>query len=156
MVESHRETLSIILTLIIVFMAGFVIHVFLPSLIWAVIISIATYPLYRRWRRLLGKQSSIASLFFTFFIAIAIILPIYWLLTVLVQETQIFINHLMWLNHHGQAVPSPLANLPFIGDEISRYWQKHFSKPGGLKPWLSSLHLRLTQYIGKGDLWVEI
>lgn len=144
MIESHRETLSIILTLFVVVLAGFIVHRFFPSMLWASIICIASFPLYQKAKKYLCDYENLTALLFTCAVAILIIIPLFWLVTLIVKETQLFINYLMWLNQHGQPVPEVLSQLPFFSDEVTRYWQKHFAAPSGVKPWLSSLHLSLS------------
>lgn len=54
--ESHKELISMGLTIGIVGFSLFIIHRFIPSLVWASIIVIATYPLYKKWRHFFGKK----------------------------------------------------------------------------------------------------
>ena len=59
--ETHKEWFSIGLTVGIILFALFIIHRFIPSLVWAAIIAIASYPLYRRWRRVFGDRDDLLS-----------------------------------------------------------------------------------------------
>lgn len=99
--EDHREFISIGLTVGIVAFALFIIHRFIPSLIWAGIIVIATYPLYRQWRRLFGARDNLSALLFTLIMVLLLILPLSWLISVLVGELQLFINYLQLVNREG-------------------------------------------------------
>ena len=76
--KSHKELISMGLTVAIIALSLFIIHRFIPSLIWAAIIVIATYPLYRRWRRLFGKQQNLSALIFTSILALLLIIPVSW------------------------------------------------------------------------------
>jgi predicted PurR-regulated permease PerM len=144
MSEEQQNLLSSILTLFIVLLAGFVVHRFFISLLWAGVISAATMPLYRKWRAYFKHSETVAALLFTTFISIGLILPISWLITDLVHETHYFINTVTKINHSGAPVPSAISGLPVVGDELSRYWQTHFAKPGGLMHWLGSMQLSLA------------
>ena len=97
--KNHKELISMGLTLAIIALTLFIIHRFLPSLIWAAIIGVATYPLYRRWCRLFGEQKNIAAFLFTFLLSLILIIPLSWLVSVLVKELQLLINYLQLLHH---------------------------------------------------------
>ena len=142
--ENHKELLSIALTIGIVALAVFIIHRFIPSIIWAGIIVIATYPLYRHWRRLFGTNHTLSALSFTLILVCLLIIPFSWLVSVLIEEVQLFINYLQLINREGGQVPDFLRQIPFVGNEIVGYWNKNISQPGSLKYFLSNVHLSLT------------
>ena len=131
--NGHRELISIGLTLGIVSLALFIIHHFIPSLLWASIIVIATYPLYQQWRKLFGRYHSLAALLFTLILVI-----------LLIKEMQLFFNYLQELNRHGGQAPMILHEIPFIGNELVNYWDHNFSEPGHLKTVLSELQNSIT------------
>ena len=142
--KNHKEMISIILTVGIVALAVFIIHRFIPSMIWAGIIVVATYPMYRRWRRFFGAQQNLSALLFTLILVCLLIIPFSWLVSVLVQESQLFINYLQLINREGGQVPEVIRQLPFFGNEIAGYWDKNIGHPGSLKYFLSNLHIALT------------
>ena len=141
---NHREWFSIGLTIGIVMLALFIIHRFIPSLVWAAIIAIATYPLYQRWRRLLGSRDDLAAFLFTTLLAFIFVAPLSWLVTILVKESQLFINYLQMINREGGHAPQFIQNLPWVGRELNAYWDANISSPGNVKSLLSNLHLSLT------------
>ncbi len=142
--KNHRELISMGLTIAIVAMALFIIHRFIPSLIWAAVIVIATYPLYRRWRRLFGTQQNLSALLFTTILALLLVIPISWLVSVLVKELQLFINYLQLINRVGGQAPAIILDFPFARSELISYWDANIGQPGSLKYLLSNLHLSLT------------
>lgn len=142
--ESHKELISMGLTIGIVALAVFIIHRFVPSLVWAAIIVVATYPLYRRWCGLFGGRATIAALLFTTMLALLFILPISWLVTVLVKELQLFFGYLQIINREGGVAPSFIQDIPFIGHDLVTYWDQHFGQPGHVKQLLSPIHLSLS------------
>lgn len=142
--ENHRELISMGLSIAIVAMTILIIHRFIPALVWASIISIATYPIYKPWRRMLRGHHSFAAFSFTAFIGVIIFIPLTWLIGVMVQDLQIFVSYLQQLNDQGGAVPQIVKELPWIGEELQSYWQNNIGMPGGLKHLLSSIHLSLT------------
>lgn len=142
--KNHKEMISISLTVGIVALAVFIIHRFIPSLIWAGIIAVSTYPLYHHWRRLFGHKHNLSALLFTLILVILLIMPLSWLVSVLVKELQIFINYLQLINRNGGQVPEFVHKIPFIGHELATYWNENIGRPGNLKYLLSNLHLSLT------------
>ena len=141
--ESHKELISMGLTIGIVALSLFIIHRFIPSLIWASIIVIATYPLYEKWRLFFGKKDDLSALLFTALIGLLLLLPLSWLLGLLIKELQIFINFLQELNQQGGAAPEFLKNVPFVGNELVIYWDNTIGQPGMIKGLLSNIHLSL-------------
>lgn len=142
--ENHRELFSIGLTLGIVILSIFVIQRFIPSLTWAAVISIATFPLYRRWRRWLGERDDLAAFLFTFLLVMIVLIPFSWLVTILVQETQLFLNYLQQVNREGGKPPEFFHTLPWVGTELETFWDTNIGQPGSVKYYLSNLHLSLT------------
>lgn len=142
--ENHKELISMGLTVAIVALSLFIIHRFIPSLIWAAIIVIATYPLYRRWRRFFGKQQNLSALIFTSILALLLIIPVSWLISVLISELQLFFNYLQIVNREGGQAPAFIRDAPIFSNELIAYWDNNIGQPGNMKHLLSNLHLSLT------------
>ncbi|MFC3908712.1 AI-2E family transporter [Legionella dresdenensis] len=142
--ENHKELISIALTVAIVVLSLFIVHRFIPSMVWAAIIVIATYPPYKRWRRLFGSYQNLSALLFTTLLSLLILLPLSWLISILINELQLFINFLQDTNRNGGQLPDFIKQLPVIGDEIERYWDANIGQPGKVRVFLSNLHLTLT------------
>ncbi|RUR10904.1 AI-2E family transporter [Legionella septentrionalis] len=142
--DNHKELISIGLTISIVLLALFIIHRFIPSILWAAIIAIATYPLYQRWRRLFGLKHNLAAFLFTSVLSLLLIIPLSWLVTVLVKELQLFINYLQLINREGGQAPGFIRDFPFIGQDLVIYWNENIGRPGYVRNFLSNLHLSLT------------
>ena len=142
--ETHKEFISIGLTLMILALSLFIIHRFIPSLVWAAIIVVATYPWYRQWRRVFGEQKNLSALLFTTVLSLLLIIPLSWLVSVLVTELQVLINYLQVLNRDGGSAPDFFSNVPVIGKELVAYWDDNIGQPGHVKHFLSGLHVSLT------------
>ena len=142
--DSHKELISMGLTILIVAVSLFIIHRFIPSLIWASIIVVATYPLYRHWEKLLGNNKNIAAFMFTLMLVLLFVLPLSWLGRVLFNELQVFINYLQTVNRDGGKAPFFLQDIPFVGKEIIAYWDANIGHPGNLKEFLSNIHVSLA------------
>lgn len=142
--KNHRELISIGLTISIVALSLFIVHKFIPSMIWAAIIVIATYPLYKRWRVYFGQRENLSSFLFTTVMALLFLLPLSWLIGILIKESQIFVNFLQELNKNGGSAPDFFNKLPLINSELVTFWDDNLGKPGNLKDLLSNIHVTLT------------
>jgi predicted PurR-regulated permease PerM len=141
---NHKELISMGLTVSIVALALFIIHRFIPSLIWAGVIVIATYPLYEYWRGWFGQQANVAALLFTLILVLLFILPFSWLVSIFVKELQLLINYLQHINRHGGDAPAFIQQFPFIGHDLEAYWKENIGHPGNLKYLLSNLPLSIA------------
>lgn len=142
--QTQKAFISTSLSIGIVLFTVFIIHRFLPSIVWAGIIAIATYPLYEKWKILTGKYENVAALLFTIVLGLILLLPISWLISLLVMESQWFINYLQDVNIHGGQAPDFIQQLPLIGSELVKYWNDNIGQPGGVRHILSNWHLSLT------------
>lgn len=144
--ENHKELISIGLTLGIICLSFYIIHNFIPPMIWATVIVIATYPMYKRWRSWFGLNQNLAALLFTGLLGLVFLLPLSWLVGILIKESQVFINFLQLINKEGGAAPDFFVNfpIPIIGEELVHYWDQHIGQPGNVRTFLSNLHLSLT------------
>jgi predicted PurR-regulated permease PerM len=148
---NHKELLSILVTSAILFATVMIMYPFLSSMAWAVVLGITTYPLYLKWKKCFGKFQQVSAASFSFVLFLLLLLPLSYVVTILVSETQIFIGFLQNINENGITAPAWIAHLPWYGQEISKYWEQHFSNPGDIKSFLKNLHLSLTHtsYVAK-------
>jgi predicted PurR-regulated permease PerM len=148
---NHKELLGILITSAILIATLIIIHPFLSSMTWAAVLGITTYPLYFKWKKFFGRFQQLSAASFSFLIFLILLLPLSYVVTILVSETQIFVGFIQNINDHGQPVPSWIAHLPWFGHDLSKYWEEHFTNPGDIKSFLSNLHLSLTHtsYVAK-------
>lgn len=142
--NSEKEFISAALSVGVIALALFIIHRFIPSLVWAAIIAIATYPLYRRWRQWFGTWQNLSAFLFTTALALLLLIPLSWLLSMLVKEVQLFVSYLQEINHSGGRAPAFFYEVPIYKNEIVNYWNQNIGNPGDVKELLSNMHLSLT------------
>ncbi len=142
--QNHKEAISMGLSITIVLFSIFIIHRFIPSLVWASIVVITTYPIYTRWKKLLKHHDNLAAFLFTSFLALLLLVPLSWLLSVLVKEFQLFLTYMKQINQIGGEAPTFLQELPMIGDNMIAYWDEHIGQPGNVKSFFSNLNLSLS------------
>lgn len=144
MKDSHKNLFSIGLTIGIILFALYIIHRFIPSIIWAAIIVVATYPLYERWQRFFRDYPNISALLFTTLLTFIFLLPLSWVVTILVKEMQVLMIYIQNLNQSGAQAPPLLTQIPFIGNDLVQFWKENITHPGGVRQLLSQVHLSLT------------
>jgi predicted PurR-regulated permease PerM len=111
-----------------------VLSAFFAPLGWAVVLAIATWPLYQRFALRLPPRArrDVAPLLFTAAITLIFIVPI--LLGVLEMGREL--NQLVaWLrdaDHGGVVVPDYLDKLPFIGASIADWWRANMIAEGAI------------------------
>lgn len=141
---NHKELISMALTVGIICLTAFIIHKFIPSLVWAAVIVVATYPLYKKWSYLFGERQNLSALLFTTLLSLLFLLPLSWLVGILIKELQLFINFLQQVNKEGGVAPDVLKNFPIFGADLVTYWDTNIGQPGSLRTFLSNLHVTLT------------
>lgn len=143
--ENHRYLLSMLLTVLIVAISIFVVHRFIPSLLWAGIILMMTYPLYDRWHIICRGNDTWAAFTFTILVSIVIFFPLLWLIKVVAHEAHAFISFFVDSNSKGVSPPEVLTSLPWVGKEVHLFWlDQHFDQPDGLKAYLSRLNIDVS------------
>ncbi len=144
MTSNHKELISIGLTVLIILLSLFIINRFIPSLVWAAIITIATYPIYERWRKLFSGWDNLAAFLFTTILLFILLVPLSWFITVLIKESQLFLTYVHNINQSGGQAPDFLQELPIIGKDLVAYWDTHIGQPGNVKTFLSNIHVSIT------------
>lgn len=144
MTSNHRELISILLTVLIVLMSLFIVNRFIPSLVWAAIISIATYPIYERFRKVFGSWDNVSAFIFTVILLFILLIPLSWFITILIKESQLFLAYLHTINQSGGQAPDFLQELPIIGKDLVSYWDSHIGHPGNVRTFLANLHVPIT------------
>jgi predicted PurR-regulated permease PerM len=117
--------------------AGFVLiglwilHDFLAALAWAVVLSIALWPLYQRLLAVMPEGSGriTAPLLLTFAVGLLFIAPLVLLGIAIAHETHFFIELVVSARHNGLAVPQWIAELPLVGPPIADWWHTNLSDP---------------------------
>lgn len=142
--QNHRESINMLLTLTIVCLSLFIVHRFIAPMLWAAVIAIATFPLYKRFEKKFDQRKNASAFLFTVILSFLIILPICWLVTVLVKESHLFATYLIQLNANGEPAPEWMNRLPWLKMEFLSFWNDNFGKPGGLRDMLSHWNEAIT------------
>ncbi|MFI3121253.1 MAG: AI-2E family transporter, partial [Methylococcaceae bacterium] len=94
-----------------------VLQAFLLTLIWALIIAYAVWPLYRRLRRRFKDKATLSAAVMTAIIATAILLIVYWLVALLQDELKIAYQVLVnGLSQETYRLPDFIKRIPWLGN----------------------------------------
>ncbi|HTC83986.1 MAG TPA: AI-2E family transporter [Rhizomicrobium sp.] len=124
--------------------AAFVMSRILPAILWAFVLAIALWPTFqrvRRWKSARSWQRIGAPAALTLLIGILVAAPVGLAAIEIVREADSFLT---WINEarlHGMPLPAALAQLPWVGDYASSWWQSNLATPeaaavffGGVSP----------------------
>ena len=122
---------------------------FITPIVWAAILAYASWPLYRRLRRMLHGYKTVAALLMTLILGCAVVLPVLWIL-VLVQGELITAYQALtkYLAQGPQAVPNFLGRIPWLGQKIQETMDRYAADPSVLTQQLSAWILSWASQLG--------
>ncbi|MCI9879375.1 MULTISPECIES: AI-2E family transporter [Methylobacterium] len=119
---------------LVVALAGlgiWVLHHFIPALVWAVILAIALGPLYaraeRRWPP--GRHNILLPLLFTAAVALVFLIPLVVLGVQAAREAHDVVAWARSFEKSGIPVPDFLGHLPFGAAQAQAWWAENLSHP---------------------------
>ncbi len=140
---SPSRTISrLVVTAALLALAVFLLWDFLPALIWATVLAIATWPLYTRVARLLhgeARGAIIAPLVFTLAMGALFLVPLALIAIELGREALFVAHWLPSLERTGLPVPDWVGDLPLLGRYVARWWQANLADPGAATELLGRL-----------------
>jgi predicted PurR-regulated permease PerM len=132
MTETQRSVLSAVFSLAIILFALFVTQRFVLPLLWAAILCIATWPLYRRALRITGDREILAAALTTIVVALVFVTPLVLGVVSAAHQAPALAQLVASANTDGLAAPGWLLRIPFAGDAIYNWWQATLGQPHGL------------------------
>lgn len=118
--------------LVFVIVAGlYFIRGFLVPVLVALIISLASWPLYVRLQQRFKNNNLSASIALAV-ILVVIIVPISMGLNFAIQEASALIRWLLTANREGIQAPMWITELPFVGERLAFYWNEYLGEPQAL------------------------
>lgn len=129
-----RWLLLLILLAGVYFFGGFLVPV-----LAALIVGLASWPLYQRWLRACGGRNILAaSVAITVVIVVAVV-PLSMALSYAIKEASNAIAWLLAANRDGVAVPNWILALPVVGERIAPYWNEYLGHPHALGDWVQAV-----------------
>ena len=139
---------------------------FLSSLIWAVILVFATWPIYERLENFLGGHKLAAALIMTAALAAALVLPLTLVGTSVANNAEALIDRLQLASRKELGPINPpqwLLAIPWIGGGLGEYWYSLTSSTGGMVeaviPYLGFVRTAAVQSgltVGRGLLEISL
>ena len=115
--------LQVVLLLLILTWCFYIIRPFIIVLVWAIIIGVSLYPVYKRMILAFGdKKKKLMTVLFTAIIAIIIVVPTYFLVVSLVKTTRTTAEK---IRTNTLTLPEPREDVrdwPLIGEELYKEW----------------------------------
>ena len=132
MTDNQRDVLSACFSLAIILFALFVTQRFLLPLLWAAILCIATWPLYRRALAATGGREILAAALVTLAGAVVFITPLAIGVAQAAHQAPALAQLIANANTEGLAPPAWLDRIPLAGTEIHDWWVATLGQPHGL------------------------
>lgn len=103
----------------------FVLHPFVPALLFAAVVCSATWPLYARLRRVLWGKPALAAMTMTLLLMVLVIGPAVLMAVNLADNVTSMIETGKALSKAGPIEPPAwVRTIPMVGDLIADYWQR--------------------------------
>lgn len=103
----------------------FVLRPFMAGILFAAVICVFTWPLYRRVWFYLGNRDTLAAITMTVLLLVALILPMAYLAANLADSAAAMFDQLRHALQHLQPHPPEwMRELPLIGDQVSESWER--------------------------------
>lgn len=101
---------------------------FIPALTWALVISVATWPLRERVIRSGLSPAATASVL-TFSLAILAVVPFALFGTEIARDAEAISDVIRQARHGQLQAPLWLSELPLVGSYVTAWWHAHFTTP---------------------------
>lgn len=114
-----------------------IVRGFLPAVLSACVIAIASWPLYVRFRARLPRwmAGTTAPLVFTLVLTVFVLAPMLLATAALLGEAHALLTDIATADRGGIAAPAWLQDLPVVGPWATDRWQAEIAHPQGLLGW---------------------
>jgi predicted PurR-regulated permease PerM len=151
---SRRQDLGRV-TLTVLFIAGlmvasfWVMQPFLPAILWATTIVLATWPLMLWVQRHTGNRRGVAVLIMTVAILLVLIIPIWLAVSTIVTNIDVLGDLIRTIRSmQVPSLPPRLVEIPWVGERVANAWGQLTS--AGMR----ELGPKLTPYVGAFTQWL--
>ena len=147
--DKRIEHLVSAVVLFIIFLGCFfVLRPFISALLWAVILSFSTWPVYKWWEKILRGRKTLAATLMTLLLICVFIIPIVVFGASFADDAKTLITKIREISEKGPPeMPAWMVNTPLIGPELQKYWQEwsidHARLLDSLKPYIKTVREQL-------------
>jgi predicted PurR-regulated permease PerM len=122
---------------------------FVTPMVWAAILAFASWPLYRRLRRLLHRMHTLPALLMTVLLGCAVIVPMLWILLLVQRElTGAYRLLSRYLAEGPHTLPPSIANIPWLGAWLQELLDRYSTDPTEVIQELSTWTLSWAHNVG--------
>src|SRR5437763_4548949 len=141
---SFQSLARIALATAVVAVGLWILHEFLAALVWAVVLAIAFWPIYRRLRHSIPQPLNrvVAPAVATTVIGIIFIAPLVLLGIAVAHESHFIVQFIQETRQHGIPVPDWVAQLPGVGAWVADWWRSNLSDPAAAEELVGRVNLR--------------
>lgn len=119
--------------LVLVVLAGlYFLSGFLVPVLAALIVSLASWPLYKRLLRRCKGRTALAATIALIIVILVLVVPLSLALTYAIQEASGFIAWALAANRNGMPTPPWILALPLVGGRLAEYWVVYLGEPHAL------------------------
>ncbi len=143
-----------VLYALLVGVALWMIHDFLPAVVWATVLAIALWPLltWLETRPQLQKHGTWLAAGLTLVVGLVFVVPFVVVVTQAGAEASDVTHWVQSSLHSGIPMPDFVNSLPYGASRVSSWWQENLATPLGSSPAVKGLHgaavMTLTRHIG--------
>jgi predicted PurR-regulated permease PerM len=126
-----QQRVRLVLAAGLVLVGLWILHDFLPAIAWAVVLSIALWPIYGRLQRLFPGRAGrvLAPLLLTVAIGIVFAAPLILLGFAIAHEMKLIFPMIVAARHEGIEAPAFIADIPLLGPPIAEWWNTNLHDP---------------------------
>ena len=122
--QKIERNLGWAVVLLLFFGCLLVLRPFVSALLWAVVLCISSWPIYRRLLGWLGNRRTLAALVMTLAMILIVLLPFFIVVMTLADNIQELTSATRsWIDAGPPAPPEWLAKIPVVGQKAMDYWQ---------------------------------
>lgn len=144
-----RTILEVLVIAALVVASLWFISPFLPSIVWATMIVVATWPMFLRLQAHLGGRRGLAVTAMTLAILLVLFVPLSLAITALVQNADTVVAFARRIAQEGlPPPPKSVETMPLVGEYLARAWR------GVLDLGLGDLWRRVAPYVGEVAKWI--
>jgi predicted PurR-regulated permease PerM len=146
----RQSAASLVASAMLLGLGVYIVSGYLHALLWALVLAVALWPLYGRFKRRLGPSApkELAPIFFTALVGLVILAPIAVLAVDAAAEFRQLLDYARAAEETGLPVPDALARLPAIGPWASQWWAAHLSHAGWAKELAQQLNTSHAREVG--------
>lgn len=133
---------------LILFGCLIVIQPFIPGILLAIILTLATWPAFIQLDRKIGNRRTLAAFLMTLLLALFFLLPLLLLGSSLADSfTKLLSTATEAVQANHNTAPQWASNLPVIGEHADHYWQHYVHNRGNLVGLLQKYAGNITQVL---------